>query len=220
MKYTLGILASLAMVATSQAVSLTVALDPSGGDVAGGTARAIFDNSGAGLLGGYVGYGTFPTAFNPATDNGAALEAKFSVFGTTGLVSGRDIGGGNIAAGTFAFGTSQAVGAGNPLATQNIWVVIGNAATLAASTQALIIDTGVQFGDDDPTPGIVSVDLQAFGGTPIFGSSSFAGGQFVLGVGTFPAASNSYQLRPLVPEPSSSLLFGFAGLALLIRRKR
>lgn len=220
MKYTLGILASVALAATSGAVTLSVGLDPGAANISGGTGRGLFDNAGNALLGTYVGYGTFSRPFDPATDDGAALAGIFDEFGSSGLVTGTDVGGGTIVSGTFFHPTSQAVPAGDPLENSNIWVVFGNADTLAGSTEALIIPTGVLFGNDDPTPGQVAIDLQTSSASPTFGSDSFQGTFVIPGFGEAPSAANSYQLAPLVPEPSSSLLFGFAGLALLIRRKR
>lgn len=213
MKYTIGILTSLALVSASHAVSVTTGLTAEGPALTGGTQRGIFDNAGDAVLGGYVGYGTF--ADIPG-DIGSVVPT-FNEFGAAGTVDGTPVGAATIP-GTYLWATSQPVGAGDPLADADIFIVIGNEATLDASTELLVVNTGLQFGDDDPTPGIINYDLSTFTGDPTFGSSTYQG-TFTIGGNDFSSAPNSFQLQA-IPEPSSSLLFGFAGLALLIRRKR
>lgn len=199
---------SLAMVGTVSAGSVTVT------NVAAGSSQMVLDNAGAPVVGGFVGFGTIT---DPAADfgslDGAGLSALFTPFasGATEDPPGNallDLRMAFTVVGSADFNTS-------PLGGTTLYLVLGNGADLASSTQAGIMSLG-SFPAAEPTP-VNPVIMSQANATVLFGDYS---GTASNGGGVTAGDRPAFALAPLVPEPSSSLLFGIAGLALVIRRKR
>ncbi|MBK1854303.1 PEP-CTERM sorting domain-containing protein [Verrucomicrobiaceae bacterium 5K15] len=94
-------------------------------------------------------------------------------------------------------------------ASKDVYIVLGNASTLEASDEFLVWKAtsnpdGNTFVEDDPLGGPGSVALDNTTGSLLLGD--FESGEF--------------NMISVVPEPSSTALFGLGGLALLIRRRR
>lgn len=125
--------------------------------------------------------------------------------------------------GTFGFVNASVTDAdaGNALAGQQVYVLIGNnQGDILASTQIAVYTSGNTF----PT----QVGGNAAGDAEnLRPDAGLVWGAIVTGAGITPpfnAANGQPQIAVsgvnLIPEPSVSLLAGLAGLALLIRRKR
>ncbi|MEE2734002.1 MAG: PEP-CTERM sorting domain-containing protein, partial [Verrucomicrobiota bacterium] len=80
------------------------------------------------------------------------------------------------------------------------------------STQAAVLRVG-NFPGSEPAVQTVNVNNTA---EVLLGDFD----TFTLQPGPIPSQNAALALVPLVPEPSSSLLIGLAGLSLLIRRRR
>jgi hypothetical protein len=176
----------------------------------------ITDNTGAVLPAGgtsaSIAFGNFD-AIDFNTANGAAVLAAFNQ-------NGSGNGGMNPAFGG-AFNTTRADAAtsldsSDSFTGSNIFIVIGNGTTLAGSTDFVVYDSGVAWPQEVAVVG-ASVTVRTYQGTLLYGIPtvvSGAGGPFAVNNGKAGVTFGQ------IPEPSSSLLFGAAGLALLIRRKR
>jgi hypothetical protein len=217
MKLTTLAFATLAAFATAASgASLTIDNITTGG----GGDLALLDNAGNGIVadsGAFVAVYVFPGG---APADFAALQAN----GNNGLLASIGLGAGNVfAPGAFftqvGFANPGPAGGAGALDGQNLFLVIGNNTDAATSDQLALISTGVSTsGSDNPLPNDLSFSLT--------GSSALLIGE--MGSVTVDwtnangdAAYNTAGLRlAAVPEPSSSLLFGLAGLALFIRRKR
>ena len=96
-----------------------------------------------------------------------------------------------------------------------IYSIIGNAATLAASTEVFVYKhTGFSFAADPGPPANDTLIISSQSDILIGGydktTHDFGGGDVA-----------SFNLEPvLVPEPSSTALLGLGGVALLLRRRR
>jgi len=176
----------------------------------------ITDNAGAVLASGTtsasIAFGNFD-AIDFNTANGAAVLAAFNQngFGNGGM---------NPAFGG-AFNTTRADAAtsldsSDSFTGTNIFIMIGNGATMAGSTDFIVYDSGIAWPQEIAIVG-ASVTVRTYEGSLLYGIPtvvSGAGGPFAVNNGKAGVTFGQ------VPEPSSSLLFGAAGLALLIRRKR
>lgn len=184
----------------------------------------IFDNAGNPLASGSVGVGFFGSSTD-VTGNStdfAALLGTFQQFGTTAAFTQGFVPGlvNNVAPPEFdvpiAFGsTADPVG-------QNIFVVFGNAATLAASNELAVWQGNVLFGTDDAAGnGGAAVSLETGLGTLLLGNST---GPVELGEANVVSFEDGIQLvtidNAVVPEPSTGILAALAGLALVARRRR
>lgn len=222
MKLTAATFVAIAGVAS--AATITSATTGSGGDITGGSARAVYDTSGSalGFGTGFVGVGFFTSAPNFATDSAATIEGLFSQLGSSGTM-GLTLGTFSID-GLFSIAASDGIGGGNndEFIGQNIITVIGNGNSIAASTELLVVSSATTFAADAPSF-TASVNFQTGDGTSVlFGSNSYdasgPGGEIIPGQ-AFTGASNSYQTAALVPEPSMALL-GALGVLGLLRRRR
>jgi hypothetical protein len=186
----------------------------------GGSDLALLDNAGNGLVadaGAFIAVYVFPGG---APADFAALQAN----GANGLLASIGLVGGNTPTGGALFTQLDFANAGPPngpgaLDGQNLFLVIGNNTDAATSDQLALISTGIATaGSDVPIPNSLAYSLT--------GASNVLIGE--VGPTTIDwtnangdAAYNTAGLRlAAIPEPSSSLLFGLAGLALFIRRKR
>lgn len=114
--------------------------------------------------------------------------------------------------------TSSAGTVTSPQDDSSIFVVFGNGASIAASTDFIVIEGNSQFSAEDPVFGLSrSVNIQNAGSTVVYGQSLTSNNTGVNA--PFTAFTNGVTFGN-IPEPSTSMLFGAAGLALLIRRKR
>lgn len=229
MKSILKLTAALALTSgLGMAGTVTVATTGAAGDVVGGTARGVYDLSGAAIPGasGFTAVGYFASTVDSsyfATTFAADIEANFRQLGSSGTF-GVDVGGGNVASGLFSLAGSAAITSGTnaDFIGQDIYAVVGNGSSIATSTELMVIMAGQQFAADNPAFN-ASVNLQAGDGTVIFGSEAYDGsGGILLSFGgtDYTGAANSYQTAAvLIPEPSVALL-GALGLLGVVRRRR
>lgn len=179
----------------------------------------VVDNTGAPIpIGaGSVAVGYFnlldDAAIGSTTDFGALLTdfVQFGQATATGFQNGFN------APGFFSHSTDAPIpNGGNNFTGNNVYTVIGNGATLAGSSQLAVWKGNAVFTQENAVGlGSVNSNVTPGAGSLIFGTS---GGAKNVGVG--PTFSDSIQLSAPIPEPSSALLFGLGGFALLLRRKR
>jgi hypothetical protein len=199
---------ALAMIGTALGGSVAVT------NINAGSSELVVDNAGNPVVGGFVGVGTIT---NPGADfgtlTGAELAGLFDSFatGATEDPAGNfllDLEMGFTVTGAADFNSS-------PLAGGPIYLVLGNGADLASSSQAGIMTLG-SFPSAEPTPPNAVIMSNATASV-LFGDYT---GTAVNGSGITAGERPAFALAGLVPEPSSSLLAAFAGLILLARRKR
>lgn len=219
---------ALGLLSLNSANGATVNAANLSGGVAG--SRILVDSGNTTLTSGYgaIGYfSNFSTTLDFEGASGADLENDFNILGSS-ISSFEDSSFGPTISGIFSVsgsGPSTTGGAGNNFIGQQAYLVIGNGASLATSTEAFIFATGVNFAADPSTP--VSIDLSGdpftTDGSPSTGSIMLGGGNGVgnvfLGTNDLGEVTNALQTAVLVPEPSTLLLSAFGALALL-RRKR
>ncbi|NNC88245.1 MAG: PEP-CTERM sorting domain-containing protein [Akkermansiaceae bacterium] len=181
----------------------------------------IIDNAGNPLANGLIGVGTFPVGFDfnvPAAD----VLAAFQQFGASVMEPPLSTGGfpglfNNTISGSIP-NTSTAGDAG--FFGDQIYTVIGDATSSLgdASFLAVLTDGGTFGKEDTAGNGAAAADYAPASTT---GVTQIAYGDLVNGpfaIGPFTFAVGAQQVN--VPEPSTSLLAGLAGLALLVRRRR
>ena len=196
---------SLALIGTAFGGSVTVTNNT------GASSQSVLDNAGNPVDGGYAAIGTVTEAALATLSSGSDLAAAFDIFGssasigsTSGLIALNGVYNVQVSG---DFNTDARAGA-------PIYLVLGNAADLASSTEAAILQVG-NFPASEPAVSVINVDDSA---SLIWGDytrTASPGTSFGQPIAPRPALA----LQP-VPEPSSSLLIGLAGLTLLIRRKR
>ncbi|MEC9056183.1 MAG: hypothetical protein VX633_12790 [Verrucomicrobiota bacterium] len=199
---------ALAMIGTALGGSVTVT------NINAGSSELVVDNAGNPVVGGFVGVGTIT---NPDAEFGELTGAEVA-----GLFDSFATGATENPAGNFLLDLDMAfevTGSANfdssPLAGGTIYLVLGNGADLASSSQAGIMTLG-SFPSSEPTPPNPVIMSNA-AASVIFGDYT---GTAANGSGITAGERPAFSLAPLVPEPSSSLLAAFAGLILLARRKR
>ena len=199
---------ALAMIGTALGGSVTVT------NINAGSSELVVDNAGNPVVGGFVGVGTIT---DPGADFGDLTGAEVA-----GLFDSFATGATENPAGNFLLDLDMAfevTGSANfdssPLAGGTIYLVLGNGADLASSTQAGIMTLG-SFPSSEPTPPNPVIMSNA-AASVIFGDYT---GTAANGSGITAGERPAFALAGLVPEPSSSLLAAFAGLILLARRKR
>jgi len=174
--------------------------------------RSIVDNAGNAIDGGYAAIGNISDEArleSPLT--GSDLDGLFTLFdGAEGPLNSAPF------AGTFSVQSAGGIllnAPNNDWSGSPIYLVLGNGSSLSDSTEAAVLKVGT-FGNSEPTLSttIINEDSDVLFG--VFNATFNPSG--------LPPAANNPALRlgPLVPEPSSSLLIGLAGLTLLVRRKR
>lgn len=179
------------------------------GSLTGGSpSLVLLDNAGNPLTAGSVALYTFASTPTSPADVLAGNQLAIDV-----LNAGNNPGPG-------AYVSALSAANDGSLNGQNLFLVISDGPNPASSTGWGVIDTGLSFSKADTPPPPESLLYQLSTGatvvpglgsiTPVTVDWSGFGG---------PAALQTSGLQ-LVPEPSSTLLFGLAGLALLIRRKR
>ena len=173
--------------------------------------RSIVDNAGNAIDGGYAAIGSisYEAGLGVAV-SGSDIDALFTLFdGAEGPLNSAPF------AGTFSVQSAGGVllNTPNDFSGSPIYLVLGNGSSLSDSTEAAVLKVGT-FGNSEPTLSttIINENTEVLLGS--FDATFNPSG--------LPPAANNPALRTavLIPEPSSSLLIGLAGLTLLVRRKR
>lgn len=169
--------------------------------------QSVVDNTGAAVDGGFAAIGSISDASALNTLTSAGLADLFTVYdGATGAITAAPF------AGTYSISNNGSDITGTAWAGAPIYLVLGNGGDLASSTQAAVLRVG-NFPGSEPAVQTVNVNNTA---EVLLGDFD----TFTLQPGPIPSQNAALALVPLVPEPSSSLLIGLAGLSLLIRRRR
>lgn len=147
------------------------------------------------------------------------VASDFQVFGTTSPLEVPFS-----VAGTYQFDSIAPILTGSPFIGKNIYTLIGNASSYAASTEFLIYKHSGLFGEDSPTfSAIANVNRAEEIASGVDQTKLLWGsfGVFSHDIGDLNGATPSYSTAaaPVVPEPSISLL-GLLGLACTIMRRR
>lgn len=178
--------------------------------------NAIANTAGTVLpVGSYVSVGYFNTlsdvqlgALNPTTFASILTGGEFIQFGSAI---------GWLGAGVYDGSASAAINAGSGFIGKGIYTLIGNAPTLAASTELLIAKHSGVFAQDAPLfSATASLDQTVGNGTVLWGNS--AGAAIDIGGGLNP----SYRTVGVaaIPEPSRAMLAAMGLFAGLVRRRR
>lgn len=201
----------------TQAVTLTTTFKNLNGVNDSESSLVFSDNTGAVVAKdtGFIAIGTFiiSNAEIASLNSSANIDSAFMQFGSGGDFSVTDG-----AFETLASGDPDAVFDGvNSYTGKNVYIVIGNGSSLAASTEFLVWDSGLKFENTEPTGSPDEVTLHAGTGDLVIGRDDkdtydLSG----LGGSATEAAFTLVQ----VPEPSSTALLGLGGLAMLLRRRR
>jgi len=169
--------------------------------------QSVVDNTGAAVDGGFAAIGSISDASALNTLTSAGLADLFTVYdGASGAITAAPF------AGTYSISNNGSDITGTAWAGAPIYLVLGNGGDLASSTQAAVLRVG-NFPGSEPAVQTVNVNNTA---EVLLGNFE----TFTLQPGPIPTQNAALALVPLVPEPSSSLLIGLAGLSLLIRRRR
>jgi len=169
--------------------------------------QSVVDNTGAAVDGGFAAIGSISDASALNTLTSAGLADLFTVYdGAIGAITAAPF------AGTYSISNEGSDITGTAWAGAPIYLVLGNGGDLASSTQAAVLRVG-NFPGSEPAVQTVNVNNTA---EVLLGDFD----TFTLQPGPIPSQNAALALVPLVPEPSSSLLIGLAGLSLLIRRRR
>ena len=112
--------------------------------------------------------------------------------------------------------TSTSTDGNDPFTANPIFVVIGDAPIFASSTDIIVVDVGVAWPKEVPLLGAtVGIDIGDSGANVVRGVTTTVSGAS----GPFTQFNGGPGVT-FIPELSPTLLAGFAGLALLIRRRR
>ncbi len=173
--------------------------------------QSVVDNSGAVVDGGFAAIGSISDLSGldgtTTTLTSGQLADRFTVYdGATGAITAAPF------AGTYSISNNGSDITGTAWAGAPIYLVLGNGVDLASSTQGAVLEVG-NFPGSEPAVQTVNVNNTA---EVLLGNFE----TFTLQPGPIPTQNAALALVALVPEPSSSLLIGLAGLSLLIRRRR
>lgn len=178
--------------------------------------NAITNAAGTMLNNTFVGVGYFSSlsdaqlqALNPTTFASILTGGEFIQFASSI---------GWLGAGVYDGSASAAINTGSSFIGKGIYTLIGNAATLAGSTQLLIAKHTGTFAQDAPLfSSTASLDQSSGNGTVLWGTT----GAFNVDVGggsSLPAYSTL--AVGAVPEPSRAMLAAMGLFAGLVRRRR
>ncbi len=200
LKYLVSIIALTSVSAFGASVTVTNNQGPV-------NTQSVVDNTGAAVDGGFAAIGSISDVSALNTLTSAGLDALFTVYdGATGAVNNAPFNG------TYSISNNGSDITGTAWAGAPIYLVLGNGGDLASSTQGAVLRVG-NFPGSEPAVQTVNVNNTA---EVLLGSFD----TFTLQPGPIPTQNAALALVPFVPEPSSSLLIGLAGLSLLIRRRR
>lgn len=183
----------------------------------------ILDNVGNPITGGSVAVGYFGSDDDIST-NSTEFTTLLSLFNEYGMTTSVTPG---AAAGLVNNVTPADWTVGVPSGTtgdqvgQSVYVVFGNGDSLANSDSLAIWKSTSIFGtEDDAGNGGVAASLDSNLGTLLLGTSA-GPTDLTAGGGTISYADGIQLVSAnAIPEPSTSLLAGLAGLALATRRRR
>ncbi len=203
LKYLVSIIALTSVSAFGASVTVTNNAGPV-------NTQSVVDNSGAVVDGGFAAIGSISDLSGldgtTTTLTSGQLADRFTVYdGATGAVNNAPFNG------TYSISNNGSDITGTAWAGAPIYLVLGNGGDLASSTQAAVLRVG-NFPGSEPAVQTVNVNNTA---EVLLGNFE----TFTLQPGPIPTQNAALALVP-VPEPSSSLLIGLAGLSLLIRRRR
>ena len=180
------------------------------------TAVPVLDNTGSaiGLGSGFVAAGTF------ASVPGSIDEVRsFTPFGDGNSVFQNSVG----VDGFFDNSRSAPIPAGTTDAPvgASVYLVMGDGADLASSTDFAVFDPGLVFGTENAVgAGALDIIIDSDALTP----DSLVYGTIITdvntGIGVIFAEGIQLGEGTVIPEPSTSLLAALAGLALVARRRR
>jgi len=161
--------------------------------------------------------GFFSSPVSVSTFSSYTLSTQFLTNFTQ--LSSTTVGSGTGMAGTFGGGGSITTPTGSIYDGKQLAYIVGNASTIAASTQLGVFTKStwlIPVNPTGPTPIVYTTDInqvQNDANSILFGSFLASGGSY---------GADAYKLAVIIPEPSSAslLILGVAGLAALrIRRK-
>ena len=204
LKHVVALVAALSVPAFGASITVTNNNGPA-------LTQSVVDNAGNAIDGGFAGIGLISDEGALSTlSSGADLAGLFTPFdGATGAINNIPF------SGTYSVQSQGNVlldAAGSPFANQSIYLVLGDGADLASSSNAAVLKVGT-FGAAEPTLATIIV---TDGAEVLLGDYT----THTLNPGPVPNRNNPALALVGIPEPSSSLLIGLAGLTLLIRRKR
>ncbi len=183
--------------------------------------RLFYNTNGNSLAAGYAAFGYFSTLIDSdfATRNGLELAQDFNVLGSPeNTFVYTDFGPTNTISGIIEFSAIADTTPPSDFIGKAAYLVVGNGATLATSTEAFIYFANITIAGDPSSP--VNLDLSVANpqGSVKLGLANFTGDVFI-GANNAGTITNGYQLVTLVPEPST-LLLSTIGVLGLLRRKR
>jgi hypothetical protein len=210
MKLKLAIASAVfAFTMSSQAASVVVS------NVGDGLTDVLFQNGDGSLLsGGVVAIGYFPAGYTFTTTTAAVTDFITMASALAGSLS--DTLGASFAGYVEAapvVSSPATITVGNALLGRALYVFIGDASTLATSTNFALQQSGA-IADDVPNDQLYTANLSG-APTPVFGTvgtfTGDAGGQ----------GSSTYSTLQIaaIPEPSAALLGAIGALGLLRRRR-
>ncbi|SKA79980.1 PEP-CTERM protein-sorting domain-containing protein [Prosthecobacter debontii] len=184
-----------------------------------GSTNAIVSSTGTALQNVYVGVGYFSGLSDTQLQNLDAIA--FDLVTSGGAFEALDE-----ASAWWAFGAGALEGnaqapilEGSDFIGESIYSIIGNAATLADSTELLIFKHSGLFQEDSPFFNASAIiDLSSGNATLLWGSSTAHSGNY-FGEG-IQAAYSTAGASSMVPEPSRLLFLLISSLGLLLRRRR
>lgn len=183
-----------------------------------GSTNAIVSSGGIALENVYVGVGYFSGLDDSQLQNLDAISFDLVTSGAAFEALAESSSWWSFGAGALEGNAQAPILEGSPFIGESIYSIIGNAATLAESTELLIFKHPGTFQEDSPFfNSSATIDLSSGNGTLLWGSSTaYSGDYFGEGV---QAAYSTVGASSMVPEPSR-MLFLFAGLVGLFMRRR
>lgn len=205
MKKTVAAFAILIVGAASSSATVTIGTNNITGASSG---VAVVDNSGAVVagsvaIGSFLGGVDFENIGSSFTPNGST--PAFGLNGGLGFFNQQ------FGAGT---NTETSQDSSDPFTGSPVYLVIGNSATFGNSTDYIVYNTGSVWPSEDGSSQAALPAYSLIGKVPDYGFLTPRTDD-----GGFSGITDGVTFG-VIPEPSTSLLAGLAGLALVLRRKR
>lgn len=165
-------------------------------------------------LGSIALLGFYSTSVNAATFSGYTSAAQF--LNNFTQLSSTTVGNGTAAAGTFAGGGTITTATGSVYDGKQLFYVVGNAATIAASTQMGVFTKNtwiIPSNPTGPTPTTFNTDINQVSND----AASILFGTFLANGGSYGA--DAYKLATVIPEPGTGSLLLLGGAALVALRR-